>query len=398
LAAAKPLDLELMDGAELPAVSTRFGKVRLLVRLRGQPIASVDLANDPRDLELAELRRKFASWFASELWAELTLQVPDARHEETSTQPVTVIVCTRNRPENLEECLAALAAQRHPSYGVVVVDNAPVDDRTRVVAERFGVRYVVEPTPGLDWARNRGLAEVDTALVAYTDDDARPDPGWLAALCAGFAAEEVGAVTGLVAPAELGTRAQALFEDVYGGMGKGLEPRIFSRRGQPLAFQPQYYGAGCNMAFRTEVLRELGGFDPALDTGTPTGGGGDLDAFQRVIESQRAIVYRPDALVRHTHRRTLGELRRQLYDNGRGHCAAFCAAFGRASRRDRLRLAYRLWRWLWHWHVRRIARRLLRREQLPLGMLLAERRGLAAGPFCYRTSRRRARQLAKQVG
>src|SRR5439155_22282746 len=214
LAAAKPLDLELMDGAELPAVSTRFGKVRLLVRLRGQPIASVDLANDPRDLELAELRRKFASWFASELWAELTLQVPDARHEETSTQPVTVIVCTGNRPENLEECLGALAAQRHPSFGVVVVDNAPVDDRPRVVAERFGVRYVVEPRPGLDCARNRGLTEVDTALVAYTDDDARPDPGWLAALCAGFAAEEVGAVTGLVAPAELGTRAQALFEDV----------------------------------------------------------------------------------------------------------------------------------------------------------------------------------------
>jgi hypothetical protein len=60
-----------------------------------------------------------------------------------------------------------------------------------------------------------------------------------------------------------------------------------------------------------------------------------------VIESQRAIVYRPDALVRHTHRRTLHELRRQLYDNGRGYCGAFCAAFARASSRDRLRLVYR---------------------------------------------------------
>jgi glycosyltransferase involved in cell wall biosynthesis len=397
LAAARPLDLELLDGIELPAVSARYEKLRLLVRIFGQPVASVDLANDPRQLGLRELRGMFASRFSAELWAELTLRglEPAPDDEQTGAQPVSVVVCTRNRPESLAECLTALALQRHPDYEVIVVDNGSSDGRTREVAERFGARYVLESRPGLDWARNRGLDEVDTALVAYTDDDARPDPEWLGALCAGFVAQEVGGATGLVAPAELGTRAQALFEDTYGGMGKGLEPRIFSRRGQTRVFQPHFYGAGCNMAFRTEVLRELGGFDPALDTGTPTGGGGDLDAFQRMVESGRAIVYRPDAIVRHTHRRTLGELRRQIYDNGRGYCGAFCAAYGRAGGRDRVRLAYRFWRWFLHWHVRRIASRLLRREQLPMTLLLAELRGLLAGPVYYRISRRRARRLAR---
>jgi glycosyltransferase involved in cell wall biosynthesis len=391
--AARRLDVELTSDADLPPVSAHYPKVRLLVRVLGRPVASVDVANDPRGLRGKELRTRLAGSLGPDVWADLALR-RRAADAPAPCPPISTVVCTRNRPESLELCLGALAAQDHPDYDVIVVDNAPTDDRTRRVVERFGVHYVVEPRPGLDWARNRGLAECRTELVAYTDDDARPDPGWLRALCAGFVADEVVAVTGLVAPAELGTRAQALFEDVYGGMGKGYQERVFTRRGQGLAFKPHAYGVGCNMAFRTEVIAALGGFDPALDTGTPTGGGGDIDAFQRVIESGLAIVYRPDAIVRHTHRRTMTGLRRQLYDNGRGYCGALCAAFGRADGLDRFRLARRGVRWLLDWHVRRIARRLLRREALPMRLLLAELAGALSGPYHYRRARQRARQLA----
>jgi glycosyltransferase involved in cell wall biosynthesis len=393
--AIKAVDLDLSRPDELPLASTRYERVRLLVRVLGQPIGSVDVPNDPRDLQLSALRSMLAAGLGPQIWALLASRVWTSGQDDPSPSAISVIVCTRNRPDYLESCLAALALQRYLTYEVIVVDNAPVDSLSRDVAERHRVRYVVEPRPGLDWARNRGLAEARYGLVAFTDDDAFPDPQWLAELSAGFVAEEVTAVTGLVAPAEIETTAQALFENMYGGMGKGFDVRVFSRRRLPMHYRPHEYGVGCNMAFRKMALQQLGGFDPALDTGTPTGGGGDLDAFQRIIEAGQAIVYRPDAIVRHTHRRTVHELRGQLYDNGRGYSAAFCAAFLRARGRERLRVALSAWSWLWHWHVRRIARRIRGRENLPLRLILAESSGAIAGPFYYIASRRRAQKLAR---
>lgn len=388
---AKPLDFELTGRGELPTVSSRYKQVRLLVRLLGQPIASVDVENHPGKLERAQLRRELASRLAPTVWAELATESWAGGGASAPPQPISVVVCTRNRPEYLEGCLSALALQTHPAHEVIVVDNAPLDDRTRDVAARFGTRYIVEPRPGLDWARNRGLAEARHSFVAFTDDDATPDHGWLTSLARGFVSDDVGVVTGLVVPAELETRAQAIFEDLYGGMGKGFEVKVFSRRDGLVPFQPHVYGVGCNMAFRKAALDELGGFDRALDIGTPSGGGGDLDAFQRLIEAGWAIVYRPDAVVRHTHRRMMSELRRQIYDNGRGYCATACAALVRARGSGRVRIVRALWRWLWTWHVRRIVRR---RDGMPLSLLLAELRGAAAGPFCYVAARRRARRLA----
>ena len=111
----------------------------------------------------------------------------------------------------------------------------------------------------------------------------------------GFGSPDVHAVTGLVLPAELETAAQMMFEDVYGGMSKGFLMRLHVQGGRRPVYRPEWIGVGCNMAFRRDPLLDAGGFDPALDVGTPTGGGGDLDAFQRVLESGAAIVYRPDA-------------------------------------------------------------------------------------------------------
>jgi glycosyltransferase involved in cell wall biosynthesis len=398
---SKPLDLILDDLADIPNVSGRYDTVQLLVRAGAHPIGSLTVPNRPRELQPPELRRTIAERFASALWVEVASRswiAEAAAPLQSGEGPrISVLVCTRNRPHQLEECLARLAAQRHPSYEVIVVDNAPLDEATRTLAERFGVRYVIESRPGLDWARNRGLVEALGPIVAYTDDDARPDPGWLLALERGFVSDDVAAVTGLVAPAELETRAQMLFEAVYGGMGKGFDVQIFSRRAGRATFRPETLGVGCNMAFRAQALRELGGFDPALDAGTPSGGGGDLDALQRVIESGRTILYTPDAVVRHIHRTTMDALRAQLFDNGRAYGCVLCAGFLRARGRNRLRVVVRAGRWLVQWHLRRIVRRLLRRERLPLRLLLAELGGALASPVYYALSRRTARRRA-QVG
>lgn len=71
-----------------------------------------------------------------------------------------------------------------------------------------------------------------------------------------------------------------------------------------------HMGVGANMAFRRRVLEQLGGFDTALDVGTPSHGAGDLDMFHRALLSGATVRYEPVALVWHQHRRDMAALRR----------------------------------------------------------------------------------------
>ena len=82
----------------------------------------------------------------------------------------------------------------------------------------------------------------------------------------------------------------------------------FARRDENVKISSYYigsgaYGTGANMAFRRSLFHQIGFFDPALDVGTVTNGGGDLDMFYRVIQEGHTLVYEPRAIVRHRHRR-----------------------------------------------------------------------------------------------
>src|SRR5262245_13875794 len=111
-----------------------------------------------------------------------------------STLPsVTVAVCTRDRPADLARCLDAIGKLNMP-VDVLVIDNAPSTDATeRLVKQRNAtpgsapVRYVREPRPGLDWARNRAVLEAKGEIIAFTDDDVIVDPDWAASLARVFA-------------------------------------------------------------------------------------------------------------------------------------------------------------------------------------------------------------------
>src|SRR5207244_11842304 len=99
-------------------------------------------------------------------------------------------------------------------------------------------------------------------------------------------------------PYELETAAQVQCEE-YGGFGRGFERRVFrtgpARCGRAAAEHggSGKFGTGANMAFRKTVFTEIGLFDPALDVGTVTNGGGDLDMFLRVLRAGHTLVYEP---------------------------------------------------------------------------------------------------------
>lgn len=398
------IDLEL----PLPDVPPRTcGEQWVLVRLHGEPIGMLHTGADGCPAAgLADLVVKQHGWaVARHLAADgqpASPEIPDTAliprrcpRPEAATPPraiVTVAVCTRNRASQLPECLEALAALDYPSdrLDVVIVDNAPADAATRLVVERFPrFRYVIEPEPGLNRARNRAFSVARGEIVAYTDDDVSVDAGWVSAIARAFEEEaEAMCVTGLVVPDELDTPAQVLFER-YGGFGRGFERQVFRVDVEGGDHAVRHYGGtgrfgtGANMAFRRRFFETSGPFDPWLDVGTPANGGGDLDMFLRVLQSGTALVYEPAALVRHRHRRDLAALKTQIANNGVGFYA-YLVRTARACPAERgavIRLG--LW-WLWWWNLRRLLASLLRPAPIPRSLMVAELKGSFAGLFRYR--------------
>jgi len=377
---------ELSRGVHDLEVPAGYGAARVLIRARGRPLGWLTIWSPrSRRIPAAELRNAIAEQFGPGAWMALLDYTGDAETEaaqrDGSCPPITVVVCTRNRPEMLADCLRALLELDYPEYEVIVVDNAPSDDRTAHLAAELGVRYVREDVPGLDRARNRGIQAARYEIVAFTDDDARADPGWLREIAAAFADPEIMAVTGYVAPLSLDTAAQRLFELVYGGMSHGARQRTF-RRGEMRNAQLLWasgMGCGANMAFRKRILDALGGFDVALDVGTRAGGGGDIEMLHRVVVSGHAVAYRPAALVWHRHRPTLPALRRQLFDNGRSFGAYLITCFRRGTvpRHAILRFAVQ------DWFARWILRRLVRPGAFPRGLVIAEMAGAILSPLYY---------------
>ena len=247
--------------------------------------------------------------------------------------PISAIICTRDRPEEIARCLASFADQTLTPSEIVVVDNASQDDRTRDVALAAGATYVRENRPGLDFARNAGALAASGEILVYTDDDVRLHPRWLERMVRPFEDPQVMGVTGLVLPAELDTEAQLHFEEFW-SFGRGYRSIDFTSNNRPWEI-----GAGASMAFRRTVFDLVGLFDERLDVGQ-AGCSGDSEYWHRVLTHGWICHYEPTAVVFHFHRRTWEGLSRQLYSYARGHSAALLVQYERSREKQNLHAAF----------------------------------------------------------
>lgn len=238
---------------------------------------------------------------------------------------LSVVICTRDRPEMLRACLDGLAGQRKPPGEVIVVDNSASRCAEEVVGSRKGVVYVHAPQPGLSRARNAGVAASTRPIVAFTDDDVLLPPGWTAEIVRAFGDPRIAAVTGLVLPASLRTEAQRAFELELGGFTQRYQPLWFDAGFLEVtrAMGPQVWriGAGANMAFRRSVLQRLGGFDERLGAGA-SGCSEDSEYWYRVLAGGGICLYEPRAYVFHEHRAEWRALQAQFRAYMRGHVSA----------------------------------------------------------------------------
>ncbi len=289
----------------------------------------------------------------------------------------------------------ALTEARACDAEVLVVDNASTDGTAALLAElerRHAplLRVVHEPWLGLSAARNRGLTESRGEVAAFLDDDAVPNPGWLAALCAPYEAPRVGCVGGRIRlhfPAPPPTWLPPALHPALGAFDPGGEPR-------PLRYGEADYPYGGNISFRVAAARDRGGFSTRVGLrGASQLQHEETDLCYRLERAGGEVRYAPAAIVDHwvfPERLTPAWFLARHRQGGRS------AAVFVLRNRGLLRALWRV-RWLYARHL--LATRYVPREPIDASRLVRECRrqealgylaGLAEGVPQLRVLRREA--------
>ncbi len=214
---------------------------------------------------------------------------------------ISVVVCAYNAEATIDECLVHTCALDYPDLEIVVVDDGSEDATASIAARHPRVRLVKAPHAGLSAARNIGYRAATGELIAYLDSDAFPAPEWPYYLALGLDAPEVGGVGGPnVPPASDGAAAEV----VAAAPGGPVHVLVSDDRAEHVP--------GCNMAFRKDVLEQVGGCQVVF-----TSAGDDVDLCWRVLDAGWEIGFHPAALVWHHRRGSLRAYLRQQRGYGR---------------------------------------------------------------------------------
>jgi GT2 family glycosyltransferase len=213
---------------------------------------------------------------------------------------ISVVVCTYNGGRTIAECLGACARLRYPNFEVIVVNDGSTDGTADVVRQ-FDVRLINTPNHGLSHARNVGLRAATGEIIAYVDDDARPDEHWLRYLAHTF---QTSGHAGVGGPNIVPQDDPPLAHCVAHAPGGPTHVLITDRLAEHIP--------GCNMSFRTRCLREVGGFDPQFRIA-----GDDVDVCWRLQARGWTLGFHPAAVVWHRRRASARAYWRQQFNYGR---------------------------------------------------------------------------------
>ncbi len=257
--------------------------------------------------------------------------------------PASVIVCSHNGARTLADCLDGLARLSYPAYETIVVDDGSVD-ATASIAAAHGARVISTPPRGLSAARNTGFSEAANEIVAFLDDDCRPDVDWLSYAVATLVNGPHAGVGGPnIPPPDEGLVARA----VAAAPGTPTHVLASDSRAEHIA--------GCNMVFHKRALAELGGFDVQFHQA-----GDDVDMCWRISGSGVTLGFSPSAVVWHRRRPTVRAYLRQQRSyghaeallerkwperhNGTGHVTWSGQVYGGSLRmRRRRQVTYGVW-------------------------------------------------------
>ena len=213
---------------------------------------------------------------------------------------ISVVVCSYNGSRLIRDTLEGCTSLDYPDYEVIVVDDGSTDSTAAIAAE-FDVRLIRTANRGLSNARNTGIHAATGEIVAFTDDDARPEAHWLQYLAEAFERTTHAAIGGPNIPPP----------------GDGLVANCVSASpGGPAVVLVSDTEAehipGCNMAFRKSALEAISGFDARFRTA-----GDDVDLCWRLLDAGYTIGFHAGAVVWHHSRGSVTTFWKQQRGYGR---------------------------------------------------------------------------------
>jgi len=213
-----------------------------------------------------------------------------------SHEQVSVIVCTRNRADLLDRCLARLAEMR-PAAGEVLVVDQSESPSSGMVARGYqdripGLRHLATPTRGLSRARNVGIQEARGEILAFIDDDCLARTDWVGAVAEAFSRyPEIAVLTGGSVPeARDCTDPRILAATTW----HPKTPRMVRS-----FVDPAGVGGGFNLSLKKRWIETVGNFDPALGAGGRFRSAEDTDFIHRILCAGGVVRYDPDVVVAH---------------------------------------------------------------------------------------------------
>lgn len=236
---------------------------------------------------------------------------------------ISCVICTYRRTDVLEGAIQSVINQTlDPKlYEIIIVDNNSQDNTPDIVKpytelSSHKVVYILEEKVGLSYARNTGIDNAQSEIIAFIDDDAEADSKWLEALLVAYeSSADIWAVGGKILPIWDAERPQWL-ED---GNLRALSIVDWGDEQRPLSWPERIIGANCS--FRKKVFTEVGEFAINLGRkGSLLIGSEDTEIQQRIHQLDKQIIYEPLAIVHHhvsPERLTKTYFIKRSYGNGR---------------------------------------------------------------------------------
>lgn len=222
---------------------------------------------------------------------------PDAHvGPQPADLPISVVMCTRDRPDTIARAVESVAAQHHSAFDLLIVDQSRTDETRKIVedlqAQYAHVRYLHLEQAGLSRAYNAGVRNTTGAILAFTDDDCIAPESWLETIARCFADQpDVGLLYGQV----------LLPTNMPLDSTQGTIPTLPFQQRRRLSRREgfQVFGMGANFAVRRSTWEKVHGFDEILGGGGPLKSSQDFDFSYRVYLAGETILLEPDSFVYH---------------------------------------------------------------------------------------------------
>lgn len=216
---------------------------------------------------------------------------------------ISVIICTFNRSELIEDTLQSLInnSAKKSDYEILVIDNNSSDNTESIVKKfieqltEFSIFYYKEENQGLSFARNRGIREARAPLIAFLDDDIFADEhliqNWIS-----FFKDYPTAIGG-------GGKIHVHFDSPRPTWMPEVLLTLFGKHdfgNQIKKYKNGKYPFGGNLAYRKHIFEKVGDFNTQLGRkGADLNGGEEKELFQRISKHNDNIYYLPNASILH---------------------------------------------------------------------------------------------------